>query len=105
MEQRMFKCPGLEKDLKVTNPQEFCKGAEKTDTFVEENGLTSNQYVKILEKDRSSCEEVTQLYNICIDADNTLYPDSNYKRCFSQENSLYMCSKIEKYEIEDAKIV
>jgi hypothetical protein len=105
LEQRLFKCPSLGKDFKLQNIKDFCSGAEKTDTLVEENGGTSIQYTKILDKDRKTCEAVTQLYNLCIDSDNMLYPESNYQRCFSPENALYMCSKFDKYDEKDSKQV
>ena len=37
------------------------------------------------------------MYNSCIDADNLLYPYSNYRRCFIPENTLYFCNKAALY--------
>ena len=45
-----------------------------------------------------NCERIVDVYNTCLDSDNILYPDSNYKRCFNPRNVLYVCSEIEKLD-------
>ena len=36
------------------------------------------------------------MYNACIDGDNIIFPHSNYRKCFSEFNSSYVCSNIKK---------
>lgn len=44
------------------------------------------------------------MYNTCIDSDNILFPHSNYRKCFSEFHSLYVCSYVEKYNINERDI-
>ena len=81
----------------LTLPSETEKKCESSgDTFV---------YSMIKEEDRPHCEYITEMYNACIDADNLLFPDSNYKRCFTIDNAMYFCNKVEKLSSEESKLV
>lgn len=104
-EPRLFKCPSLENDYKISDIKLFCEQAEKTVSQVYDNKEISIQYIKLLEKDRKKCEDIAKLYNTCIDADNSLFPESNYNRCFSADNMLYMCSELDRYESDESRIV
>ena len=44
------------------------------------------------------------MYNSCIDGDNILFPHSNYRKCFSEFNSLYVCSNIKKYNKKERDV-
>jgi len=47
---------------------------------------------------------VVDLYNTCIDSDNVLYPHSNYRKCFSPKNTVYVCSKISLLSAKEKNI-
>ncbi len=32
------------------------------------------------------------MYNLCIETDYILYPNSKYKRCFNEKNDIYSCN-------------
>lgn len=44
------------------------------------------------------------MYNSCIDGDNILFPHSNYRKCFSEFNTLYVCSNIKRYNKKERDI-
>jgi hypothetical protein len=66
---------------------------------------TTYQYSSIKEKDYKECEYITGMYNACIDSDNLLFPDSNYKKCFYPQNTMYFCNKLETYSVKDSSVV
>ena len=44
------------------------------------------------------------MYNSCIDGDNILFPHSNYRKCYSEFNTLYVCSTISKLNLKERDI-
>ena len=94
----------MNKNYKINNIEEFCSNAEKRENFIDPNGIKV-EYSRIKESDRENCKIVTEIYNNCIDSDNLLYPNSNYQRCFSTSNVMYLCSKLSKYTEEESNIV
>ena len=94
----------MNKSYKISNIEEFCTNAEKTENFVDIEGIRV-EYSRIKESDRENCKIISEMYNNCIDSDNLLYPNSNYERCFSSSNVMYLCSKLSKYSEEESDIV
>jgi hypothetical protein len=70
-----------------------------------DNRGISIEYSQIKEEEKHYCEYITQMYNTCIDADNLLFPHSDYNKCFSENNSIYFCNKIEKYNDKEKELV
>lgn len=66
---------------------------------------TTYQYSSIQEKDYKECVYITGMYNACIDSDNLLFPDSNYKKCLYSKNTMYFCNKLETYSKKDEIVV
>jgi hypothetical protein len=62
------------------------------------DGSKDIQYIMIRHSSQKDCNDIIDMYNLCIDTDYLLYPNSNYKRCFSIGNDIYSCNekKIEK---------
>jgi len=58
----------------------------------------------VIDRMKSNCHRVVGMYNSCIDGDNILYPHSNYRKCFSEYNALYVCSYIKKYDKKEKDI-
>jgi len=56
-------------------------------------------------KFQKDCLYITEMYNLCIDADNLVFPFSNYKKCIEPNNALFLCDKIEKYNKGEQDIV
>ncbi len=63
------------------------------------------EYSTIRENQRQDCEYVTEMYNACIDADNLLFPFSDYKKCMSFFNPMYYCSKLVQYSPDEKDLV
>jgi hypothetical protein len=92
-------------NLKIENSQEFCKKSSKKETIISENGGILSQDIKLSIISEEQCENVTKMYNICIDADNLLYPKDNYERCFSIHNYLYHCREVGHYDDKEKELV
>ena len=45
------------------------------------------------------------MYNTCIDADNLVFPFSDYNKCLDIKNGMFLCEKIEKYTSPEREIV
>jgi hypothetical protein len=69
------------------------------------NAGPSYEYSTIRENQRQECEYVTEMYNACIDADNLLFPYSDYKKCMSFYNPMYYCSKLVPYSKDEKDLV
>lgn len=99
------KCPSLDyNSYKITDKKKFCSKLEKKEKIVNENG-TEVEYSSIKEDLREECELVTEMYNTCLDSDNLLYPNSDYRKCFSVNNALYFCNRMEIYNSTEKEIV
>lgn len=84
---------------------EFCITAEKKELLVDKNEGTIVQYSTIVDNQRDNCKKVGEMYNTCIDADNLIYPNSNYRKCYSKSNTIYSCNKVERYSDQEKEIV
>ena len=61
----------MNKSYKISNIEEFCTNAEKTENFVDIEGIRV-EYSRIKESDRENCKIISEMYNNCIDSDNLL---------------------------------
>ena len=46
----------------------------------------------VKDSNQEDCNNIIDMYNLCIDTDYLLYPNSNYKRCFESDNDIYSCN-------------
>lgn len=51
------------------------------------------EYTMIKHSSQIDCNDIVDMYNLCIDTDYLLYPESNYKRCFNRENDIFSCNE------------
>ena len=70
---------------KIENAYSFC------DNNIIPDKKASIFYVRL----REDCKQSVELYNICIDSENVLFPNSNYSRCFDTRNAIYTSSEID----------
>jgi hypothetical protein len=93
---------------KIWNPKTFCLSAEMKELLAPTESSdkgTTYQYSSIRENERRECEYVAEMFNACIDADNLLFPNSNYKKCFASYNTMYFCNKLERNSNADKELV
>ena len=98
-------CPSLNYGTyKIDNKIDFCRNSQKKETIPLQKGETDFQYLMIKDEEQTNCGKIIDLYNLCIDTDYLLYPNSSYNRCFKKLNSIYSCNVIlpytEKYDKE-----
>jgi len=92
-------CPSLNyENYKIQNKIEFCNKAQKKETIPLENGGQDFDYLMIKDNEQISCGKVVDMYNLCIDTDYILYPNSNYLRCFNKFDSIYSCNVVKTYK-------
>jgi len=82
---------------KVQNKTEFCRKAQKKETIPLEKGGQDYEYLMIKDNEQIKCGKIIDLYNLCIDTDYILYPNSDYKRCFNKLNNIYSCNIIRPF--------
>jgi len=102
-----YKCPSLDYiNYKIKNSAEFCSDSEskmmEASDFLGDDNPT---YLYSTVGDKKTCRYLVDLYNTCIDADNLLFPNSNYQKCFYQKNAFFFCNKQERYTFEQYDLV
>jgi hypothetical protein len=50
------------------------------------------EYIMVKDTNQQDCLKILDMYNLCIDTDYLLYPNSKYKRCFNVDNDIYSCN-------------
>jgi len=86
-------CPSLSaSDFKIKNKKKFCRSAVKKVTKPSEDGGEDTIYINIKDSDQEDCLKILDMYNLCIDTDNILYPNSKYQRCFNEKNDISSCN-------------
>lgn len=92
------KCPSLNYDnYKIQNKTDFCLKAQKKEIIPLQKGGHDIEYLIIKENEQIKCNKIIELYNLCIDTDYILYPNSDYGRCFNKLNSIYSCNLIKPF--------
>lgn len=76
----------------MENKKQFCTGAVKKVINPTNDGGQETVYQNIKDTDQDDCSNIVDMYNLCIDTDYILYPNSKYKRCFNVNNDIYSCN-------------
>jgi len=91
-------CPSLNYETyKIQDKVDFCKRAQRKDIIPLEKGGQDFEYLGIKDNEQVQCGKIIDLYNLCIETDHILYPNSDYKRCFNKSNNIYSCNLLRPY--------
>lgn len=100
-----YYCPSLNfETYKIESPSTFCD--EMREKYLIERGRKKRyfKYITLADGVLNTCEDIVDVYNSCIEADNLLFPNGNYERCFNANDNLYKCNALGKYNQKEIEI-
>ena len=102
-----YYCPSLNfQTYKIESPSTFCDEMRQKYLIERNEKKRHFRYITLANGVLDTCEDIVNVYNSCIEADNLLFPNGNYEKCFNANNNLYKCNELGIYnqkEIDTCK--